>query len=155
MPNMAVIYSCHGKLLLITKLKHFIPFTVLKLLPETLILCPIDYMDFVSTPIKQYQIKQLQKYQVATCHFVVVTKLLVIICGKYAKSDNISLSWLPICKHRQFNLLYVLKVNNNNKWSSICKLNLKEESRLLRSYNVHFTIVNFNTVNFRTNMTII
>ena len=133
-----IISTSYGKLSILKKLKHFAPFQIRKQLAQTYIMAKIDYMDYIYSPLTQYQIKQLQRLQLVTCSFVY---------GKYASyQDILNLKWLPIIERRKFNLLKtIFKAVYNENWPNTCRLEIKRQNRVLRNNDMPF--IQFSTFN--------
>ena len=105
--------SCYGSLAVLRKLRHLAPFLLRKELAESLVLSKIDYCDVVYSPLRDYQLKHLQRIQNACAAFVLGHNAILI--------DVISFNWLPERERREFNLLKMThKALYNESWLNTC-----------------------------------
>ena len=121
-----LISSCYSVLSILKKLKHFTSLYVRKQLAEAFILSKLDYNDFVFSPLKQYQLKRLQRMQTCVCGFVY---------NRFAStSDVIRLNWLPIKERREYHLLKLThKALHDENWPEIVQIQRRQQLRTLRS----------------------
>ena len=110
------------------KLRNLAPFSVRKLLVETLILSKLDYSCVVFHPLPLFQLKRLQRVQNVWAGFV---------NGRYGlEEDCLKLGWLPIIERRQPHLLNSsFKALYFERWPDYIRLEKYTPTRTLRSSN--------------------
>ena len=101
---------------------------MLKHILQALPLPKLYYNDVICHSIPEYLQKRLERVLKAAASFVT---------GKYASlEDVLSLNWLPIKEHREWNLLKMThKALYNKSWPGYLQLNTHQPSRVLRSSN--------------------
>ena len=107
-----VANASYGVLRILRKLKHFTNFNLRKRLEELLVLSRHDYIycDSVFSPLPQYLMKRLQKFEFAAASFVY---------GRYINKigDILKLNWLSVEERRDFNLLkFTFKALHFQQW---------------------------------------
>ena len=120
--------SCYYILATLKKLKKILPFRMRKNIVQALVLSKLYYNDVIYHSLPEYLQKRLEQVLKACASFVV---------GKYASlEDVLSLKWLPIREHREWNLLKIThKALYNKSWPGYLQLRVHEPTRVLRSSN--------------------
>ena len=121
----ALLSSCYAALAVLRKLRNLAPYHARKQFVESLVMSKLDYGCVVFYPLREYQMKRLQRVQ-STCAGYVL--------GRYAVLEDLQkLNWLQVIKRRD---LALLKITHKALYDDVWPDYLRLKFHTVSAYNL-------------------